>query len=228
MKKCSRCKKIISEKDWTYSQCPSCREYNYKKRHDLSDTDLEKIVIKQLIDVETAWIGYKRLSRKMKTKPLSKDKFTKDYMESQKIQIADYKRFLAKYKTESLPLHSTDCLKFRGMLADRNSSPTRWQPKNDELLNIWLNHTLRCSACSSWFIQHKNDSLLTIPASDEGVSQNEFDKSLDGFFGEVLQKSDSFEAIERGMGLNDCCLNCGQPLIQHDGKSFCVNCDPEQ
>ena len=225
--KCSRCKKVkhVSE-DYQFKICPNCREYNYKERHKLSDDDLEKIVIKQLIDVETKFREHKRLFKKMNAKPLSKDAFIKEFLEGQKIQIASYKRFLAKYKTETLPLHSVNCLKFRGMLNDRNLNPD-WTPKNDALMNLWYNHTISCSDCASWYKLNNNQDLMQTAFCEDGVSQQEFDRSLDGFFSVVLSpRKDAIDSyLDR---MTDVCMNCGRNRVTlPNGKIICTICEAE-
>ena len=224
--KCSRCKKTkLVSLDYQFKICPDCREYNYKERHKLSDEDLEKIVIKQLIDVETKFKEHKRLCKRIGAPHQTKDAFIKEFLKGQKIQIASYKRFLAKYKTESLPLHSVDCLKFRGMLADRNLNPD-WHPKNDALMNLWYNHTNRCSDCATWYLQHKSDDLLAVPFCEDGVSQKDFDSALTDFYSVFQKPKDGIDAyLDR---MTDVCMTCGRnKTTLQNGKVICLACEGE-
>lgn len=224
--KCSRCKKtkLVSE-DYQFKICPQCREYNYKERHKLTDEDLEKIVIRELISVEEKFREHKRLCKRMKMPHQTKDAFIKQFLEGQKIQIASYKRFLAKYKTESLQLHSVDCLKFRGMLADRALNQD-WQPKTDYLMNLWLNHSIKCSDCASWYKLNSNQDLMQIPYNENGCSQKEFDSALDDFYGIFQKPTDPIDAyLDR---MTDVCMSCGRNkiTIPENGRVVCPYCEP--
>jgi hypothetical protein len=225
--KCSRCKKTkLVSGDYTFKICPDCREYQFKKRHELTDEALEKLVIKSISDVEEKFKQHKHLFKKMGAKPLNKEKFIADYFESQKIQIANYKKFLERYKTETLKLHSLDCLKFRGMLHDKGKNPN-WQPKNDALLNLFINHTISCNDCATWYKLKNNQDLVSIPFCEGGVSQKDFDSALDDFYSVFQKPKDGIDAFLDGLR-NETCMSCGnnKVTVPENGRVVCPYCEP--
>ena len=210
--KCSRCKKWREvPTGWTYKECQECHNRSIRKSANLTQQQLENLAVKRLIDFDSAWQNYKRFCRKWKRKPKPKADFMTEWMEQQKPKIANIKGIITKYGSE-FPLGDITCLRFRSMLTDRNGN-SQWQPKDDDELNIWLNHNLQCTACTGYYQAHKSDGVLVVPFCEDGVSQHNFNGFLDGFFSEVLPKKDSYEEWERSQGLKEVCTQCGRQLM---------------
>jgi hypothetical protein len=221
--KCSRCKKWFEvPNDYAFRECPNCHDRSTRKSSHMTELQLENMAVKRLIDFESAWLNYKKFCRKWKGNRKTKPEFEKEWMEQQKPKIANIKSIIAKYGIE-FPLKGTACLKFRFMLTERNSNPD-FQPDD---VNLYFDHILVCDECCGYWKAHKDDGLLTISAAtDEGVSQTDFDKALDGFYSVFQPKKDTIDSLLDSM--HSCCLQCGRNLITlQNGRQICPNCEPE-
>jgi hypothetical protein len=219
--KCVRCRRLkVVPSNWKFAECQTCHERTIKRFRRTSITDIEKKAISQLLNFESAYRSYKQLARRYGRIPKPKEEFRTEWLKHQELRIEGIKRTIAKYDDKRCPIMSYECLEWRRLFTVR-CSYTDFEKFGNDLnekeWNFFHGHVPKCESCNQYYVLHQNDVVL--PEStfkEEGVSQEEFDKSLDDFFGVMKGTGDPVDDAIAKMGFKPCCGTCGTVLI--DGR----------
>lgn len=218
--KCVRCRKLKTVPiNWQYKECQTCHERTERRTRKTTLAQIERKALETLINFEQAWKNYKKFCRQWKMTVKPKAEFQKEWFSRNQQKIDQIKAIIAKYDDSKCPIQNYECLRFRMLFSERsahvdleawsNNLPTKdW--------NFFHNHIPKCESCNKYYCIHKDDVLPALNEfKEEGVSQAEFDKSLDAFWNTVNEPTDSLEAaIHRANpNMKPCCSICGSPLI---------------
>jgi len=190
--------------DWQYKECVKCHERTNRRRlkGKVPIAKIEQKAIDALFKFEDAYKNYRKFSRKFKMKGKSKEEFRKEWFFHNQPKIQRVKETIDKYNERENPLMSVECLEFRRLFAIRCGYVDYEKFGNDltgEEFELFHNHLSRCESCNRYAVKHRDDAIMPInDFKEEGVSQQEFDRALDDFFGTINESDDPLEdAIHR-------------------------------
>jgi len=197
--RCSRCKlRKLVPRGWKFTECERCH-VRTGSRNDKRRQKAKKSIIQQLGNFDEAYESHKRLAKKLGTKPMSKKGFFDKWLVSQKGKEQRITGTLRHFSSQSAPILSFTCLRFRDLLEQRNQN-LDFQPETDEDFQLLYNHHSKCEACGNWCAMHKDGNLDVEPVEPEAkegyCSYDDFKRGLDAFFEATRPKKDPIDEAE--------------------------------
>ncbi len=190
------------------------------KRRRVNIKKIEEKTIAEIVNAEKAWRRHKAWARKFGCIPRPKEDFVKDFMMHQQPRIDAIKAIIAKYNDKKCPIMNSQCLEFRRLFFMRQTFVNTEEFSNSLTQAEWqlfYNHVSRCDSCSFYAVFHKDDApIVANDLKEDGVSQSEFDKSLDEFYSTIKKQGDNLEQYESERGLRD----IPTELMQHLSSEY--------